>query len=89
MNWINTNVAKPKWFIGWDLENFSFCKTFQCNGTFGLYFLYTFNSILMELHTTKHIHMVGKQLHFKLIIKTTEWVGGIRLWKDIELNIHI
>lgn len=42
-------------------------------------FLYTFNLMFMGSHTTKHIHMVGKQLHFKLVTKTIEQVSRIRL----------
>lgn len=46
-------------------KSFCFCKTFQHNGTFGLYLPQTFNSVLMEIHATKHIHLIGKQLHLK------------------------
>ena len=43
----------------------------------------------MEIHATKHIHLIGKELYLQWIIRTIEWVEGMRPWKDIEVNIHI
>lgn len=49
----------------------------------------TLNSIVMESYTTKHVYMIGNQLRFKFIIKTIEQIEGMRLWRDMEVNIHI